>query len=177
MDAALVFLTAALVLTTAIYAFFTWRMADEMKKTRFQTVRPKLGLYIHPYSPLGGHVGIRSLGPGVALNVNLKLTFQPSGESRTWQTPLFSPGEDAQFFFPNIANKLPGFVELRENQVQVNIEGSMLDVSGRAHPVDEHLNAGAWSEALGYENQVYAEPPLTKIARELEKIREDLKAG
>jgi hypothetical protein len=77
MDAALVVLTAALVFTTAVYAYFTWRMADEMRTSRLQALRPRLGLRIHPYSPLGGHLAIRSLGPGVALDVALEINFEP----------------------------------------------------------------------------------------------------
>jgi hypothetical protein len=42
MDVAVVALTAALVMTTALYPYFTWRMADEMQKARVQALRPRL---------------------------------------------------------------------------------------------------------------------------------------
>lgn len=46
MDVALVLLTAALVVTTAVYAYFTKRMAVEMGKTRAQTLHPRFGLHV-----------------------------------------------------------------------------------------------------------------------------------
>jgi hypothetical protein len=178
MDVAVLVLTAALVFTTAVYAYFTWRMVDEMQKSRLQTLRPRLGLHIHPYSPLGGHVALRSLGPGVALDVGLTLNFEPSGETRPWRTPVFPPGEEAQFFFPKIeGNQLPGFQDLEKNGVIVNVHGSMRDISGHEHTIAERFDVAAWLEALGKENQVYDEPAADKIARELKKIRERLEKG
>jgi hypothetical protein len=91
MDAAIVILTAALVLTTAVYSYFTWRMANEMQKTREQTLRPRLSLYVRAYGPMGGFVALRSLGPGAALDVLVTLSFEPSGETREWRTPVFRP--------------------------------------------------------------------------------------
>jgi hypothetical protein len=40
--------------------------------------------------------------------------------------------------------------------------------------IDEQLDAAAWSDALGYEKQLYAERSLDRIAGELKKIRKML---
>jgi hypothetical protein len=175
MDVAVVFLTAALVVTTAVYAYFTWRMADEMRQTREQTLRPRLGLYVRPYDPIGGHVALRSLGPGTALDVVITLKFEPSGETRDWRTPVFPSGDEAQFIFPrNEEGRIPGFNALEAGGVQVSVSGSMRDVAGRAHDVNERLDVASWYMVVGEADQLYAKTPLDEIASEMEKIRQAL---
>jgi hypothetical protein len=175
MDVAIVVLTAALVATTAVYSYFTWRMADEMRKTRKQTLRPRLGLYVQAYSPMGGHIALRSLGPGIALDVLITLKFDPSGETRHWQTPVFPPGHEAEFFFPkDEQERIPGFKELEERGIHASVVGMMRDVAGTSYEVNEQLDAAAWSKVLGEAHQVYVKTPADVVASEMKKIRETL---
>jgi hypothetical protein len=174
-DVALVLLTAALVVTTAVYSYFTWRMADEMRKTRVQSLRPRLGLYVRAYGPTGGHIALRSLGPGIALDVLITLRFEPSGETRHWRTPVFPPGQEAEFFFPKDEQEtIPGFKELEERGIQTSVVGSMRDVAGAPYDVHEELDAAAWSKVLGEAHQVYVKTPADTVASEMKKIRETL---
>jgi hypothetical protein len=175
MDVAIVILTAALVLTTAVYSYFTWRMADEMRKTREQTLRPRLGLFVRAYSPMGGHIALPSLGPGIALDVLITLKFEPSGETPHWQTPVFPPGHEAEFFFPkDDQERLPGFKEIEERGIHSSVVGLMRDVAGTSYEVNEQLDTAAWSRVLGEANQVYVTNPADAVASEMKKIRETL---
>lgn len=175
MDVAIVILTAALVLTTAVYSYFTWRMADEMQKTREQTLRPRLGLYVRAYGPMGGHVALRSLGPGTALDVLVALSFEPSGETREWRTPVFPPGAEAEFFFPkDEAERIPDLKQLEEYGIHVRVTGSMRDVAGASHDVSEQLDAATWAKGLAEAHQVYVKSPTDTVASEMKKIRETL---
>jgi hypothetical protein len=163
------------VLTTAVYSYFTWRMADEMKQTREQTLRPRLGLSVRPYDPIGGHVALRSLGPGTALNVVVTLKFEPSGETRDWRTPVFPSGDEAQFIFPrNEEGGIPNFKALEAGGVQVSVSGSMRDVAGRTHDVTEQLDVAAWYRVVGGADQVFVKTPMEEIASETKKIRQAL---
>jgi hypothetical protein len=174
-EIALVVFTGALVLATTVYAYFTWRMAAEMRETRLQSVRPRLALYVRPYSPTGGHLALVSLGPGAALDVAVSLGFEPKGETREWSADVLQPGQEAEFLFPHIeAGKPPGFDELEEHDVSASVNGTMHDVMGRSYPVSEHIEVGAWSRLVTTAGQHYVEPPPEKVARELKKLRETL---
>jgi hypothetical protein len=173
MDIAVVLLTAALVVTTAIYSYFTWRMAKEMQETRVQALRPRLGLLVRPYGPTGGFLALRSLGPGTALDVSVTLRFEPSGEARDWRTPVFPPGDEAEFFFPDTeSGQAPDFTMLEEHGVVATVTGSVLDVAGKSHQVDERLDVATWAKVLTSAHQRYDTEPADKIATELKKIRE-----
>jgi hypothetical protein len=175
MDVAIVILTGALVLTTAVYSYFTWRMADETRKTREQTLRPRLGLYVRAYGPMGGHVALRSLGPGTALDVLVTLSFEPSGETREWRTPVFPPGDEAEFFFPkDEAERIPDLKQLEEHGIQVRVRGAMRDVTGTSYDVSEQLDAATWAKVLVEAHQVYVKTPADTVASETKKIRETL---
>jgi hypothetical protein len=174
MDIAVIVLTAALVLTTAVYAFFTWRMAEEMQRTRLQSIRPRVGLYLRPYSPMGGNLAIRSLGPGTALDVELAITFTPDDDSRRWRTPVFSPGEEAELFFPGLREGTAGFKDLEERQTKAEVRGFMKDVVGHSHAVDEHLDVAGWSKLTVGADQRYPGAALEDIPEEVKKIRQTL---
>jgi hypothetical protein len=177
MDVAVVVLSAALVVATCVYAYFTWQMAREMRETRRQAIRPRLGLYIRPYGPTGGHLALVSLGPGTALEVAVTLRFEPSGETREWSAPVFAPGDDAEFFFPRVEkHQLPGFDELERQNAQVTASGSMRDVAGDVHEVSEHVDAAAWWKLVSAAQQHYVEAPVERVASEMKKIREALES-
>lgn len=176
MDVAVVALTAALVMTTAVYAYFTWRMAQEMQTTRLQSIRPRLALYVRPYSQMGGNLALRSLGPGAALDVEVTITFKPEGETRQWRAPVFPPGEEAEFFFPGFREGgNAGFKELEKREAQADLHGSMRDVTGNSHTVDEHLDVAGWSKLTVLADQRYPRGRYEDVvASELKKIREAL---
>jgi hypothetical protein len=172
-DVALVLLTAALVATTAVYSYFTRRMADEMGKSREQALRPRLGLYVRAYGPTGGHLTLRSLGPGAALDIGVTLTFDPPGETREWHAPLLPPGEEAEFMFPTGENgRLRGFKELETLGAKAGVSGSMRDVSGGMHEIEEHVDVASWAKVLTDANQRYVRSPADIVASEIKKIRE-----
>jgi hypothetical protein len=175
MDVALVALSAALVVVTCIYAYFTWQMVREMKETRLQAIRPRLGLYVRPYGPTGGNLALVSLGPGAALEVAVALQFEPAGETRQWSAPVFVPGDDAEFFFPRAEkHELPNFDELERQNALATARGTMRDIAGNVHEVSEHVDAAAWWRLVSAAQQHYVEAPGERVAHEMKKVRETL---
>lgn len=96
MDWALLALTAALVITTAIYAVYTAKMSAEMEKTRLLSLRPRLVLDVEVDAPYG-FVTLTNVGQGTALAVDLTLSFEPLGQQRPWRAFSLIPGERARF--------------------------------------------------------------------------------
>jgi hypothetical protein len=125
---------------------------------------------------MGGHLTLRSLGPGTALDVRVTLSFDPPDETREWRTPVFPPGDEAEFMFPKDAEgRLPGFTELQAIGTKASANGSMRDTSGRSHDIDEQLDVADWANVLGEAHQVYVRSPADTVAKEITKIRETLK--
>jgi hypothetical protein len=80
MDWALLALSAALVLTTVIYAVYTAKMSAEMRSTRLLGIRPRLALDVDVLA-VHGILTITNVGQGAALGVDVALSFEPGGDS------------------------------------------------------------------------------------------------
>jgi hypothetical protein len=175
METALVVLTGVLAFATLVYAIFAGWAAYEMRSARRLSVRPKLALMVVPYSPTGGHLGLTSLGPGVALAVEVEIIFDPLGEVRPWRTDVFHPGDRVELMFPPIKVPPPfDFAKLQEHKVRVRLTGSMKDVDGEDHAVEDEIDAGAWSSIIDQSGQLYVTDADQRIGDELEKIRKML---
>lgn len=172
MEEALVALTAVLVVTTAIYAWFTRDMAREMRQTRLLSVRPRVALDVVSLGPTAGTIALRSLGPGTALLVSVDITYRPSGAVRAWQTPVFSPGESAQFFAAGAsgAGELD-FNKLAAQSVSVSVSGTMRDVLGTEHAIQDSVDPGEWWNVVIQADQRNVQRADERAVSELEKIR------
>jgi hypothetical protein len=126
MDTAQLAVATALLIATAVYAYFTWRMAKEMRDTRRLGIRPRLAMAVDPISSFQGFLAVRNLGPGTACDVELRLTFEPEGETRTWTTPFLFPGEKVEFKPPRRDGQTEFKLEnLAREALVVRLEGSM----------------------------------------------------
>jgi hypothetical protein len=103
------------------------------------------------------------------------LAFESSRERRQWAAAVFAQGDVAEFLFPRTpAGDTPGFDELEKHSVRATATGTMHDVLGNAHKIDESLDAAAWSKVVASADQHYSEPAEERLAREVKKIRESL---
>jgi hypothetical protein len=176
MDWALLALSAALVLTTVIYAVYTAKMSAEMRSTRLLSIRPRLALDVDVLA-VHGILTITNVGQGAALGVDVALSFEPGGEQRPWQAFSLLPGEQARFKPAPVVPgnvELPSLAQLQEAKASVHLSGSMKDSEGNVHAVDELLAFEPWWTAVGESGQLASSEPAENIARELEKIRKTL---
>jgi hypothetical protein len=176
MDTALLVLTGVLAFATLVYAGFAGWAAYEMRASRQLSIRPSLALMVVPYSPTGGHLALTSLGPGTAVDVDVTIRFDPLGESRPWRTDVLRPGDRVEFLFPGPQAGAPpfDFAELGGHNVHVRLTGSMKDVEGEAHEVEDEIDAVAWSTIIEQSGQLYVRDPTRIVAEELEEIRKVL---
>jgi len=174
MDLALVVLTAALVITTVVYAVYTAKMAAEMRETRELGIRPRLGLLIRPVDPNIGLIEIRSLGPGTALAVSVRLVQEPAAgqAERAWQAAVFWPGEKARLKPLPPSNASPSITiqTLADAQVRLRLDGSMLEIDGKHHAVKETFEVAPWWAAIR-EHQIYEADPEMVANRERKRTR------
>jgi hypothetical protein len=176
---ALAILTGVLAAAALVYAGFAGWTAWEMRETRRLSIRPKLALQVLPHGPTYGHLGLKNLGQGAALEVDVTLTFEPLGESRLWRTDVLAPGEQAEFKFPSTAAGAPpfDFAALEHHKVRVLLRGSARDIGWNEHTVWDEIDASAWSAILEQSGQLYIRPPRQRIGDELKKIRKALESG
>ena len=76
-------LTAALVLVTAVYAWQNRKMVREMKHARDATILPKLALEFHRLGPNVVDLAIRNVGPGAAIEIDVRTEWVPTAEGAT----------------------------------------------------------------------------------------------
>ena len=113
-----------------------------------------------------------SLGPGTACKVELRLMFEPDGETRTWATPFLLPGEKVAFRPPRREGETEFKLEnLAREALVVRLEGSMEDVEGDVHFVSDEVRIAEWWAAVTRSEQRYVEDLGERVVRELKKIR------
>lgn len=167
-------LTAVLVLVTLYYAVQNRRMVAEMRRARNAAVMPKLGLEFHRLGPTAMTVAIRNVGPGAALDLDVRVVFEPreAGQEApefTWRRNVLSPGEQFDFMPPgelnNNLNTLPA------TYCALRLVGSMKDATGAAHNIDEAFSdLPEWRSVLGDARQRFTEPePERRLAEALYK--------
>ncbi len=98
-------LTLALVAVTIYYAIQNYRMVGEMAKARRATIRPTLAIEFHRIGPTAITVAVRNVGPGAALDIDVRMIYVPARDSgelveRRWRRKVLMSGEQYDFFPP-----------------------------------------------------------------------------
>jgi len=143
-------LTLVLVGITAYYAWQNRQMVQEMRATRSLQVLPKLALQWHGVGPTVSFIRIVNVGPGPALNVDLKLRFVPHDQTnpideRTLQSNLIAPGEHWDVI-PG-RNGVPDMERLAAQFDRIELSGSCEDALAEPHSVCDALSdIGRWRE-------------------------------
>lgn len=177
-DLALLLLTAVLAVATLVYAGFAGWAAWEMRSSRLLGLRPRLALRVRPYSDTGGHLALRNVGGGTALDVSVTIKFDGDdlNEARPWRADVLAPGEEVVFMFPQ---REPGgtplnFAALQTQQVRARVHGTMDDIDGKPHVVEDEIDAAQWSREAETAVQLFEGDDAKRIGDELEKIRKAL---
>jgi hypothetical protein len=170
-------LTFALVLITGYYALQNGKMAREMRRSREAQIRPKLAIDVHALTPMYVVARVRNVGQGPALDVDVKLTFEPAPDSdadpvvREWRTTVIAPGEHRDFMPPEDLDMEP----LARKWNVITLTGQATDAAGSTHTVDEAtadlLEQQRRIAALG---MLWEEDPERLGAREAREIRKTL---
>jgi hypothetical protein len=172
--AASVLLTIVLIAVTAYYATQNRRMVKEMAKARHLSVMPKLALEFHRLGPTAMTVAIRNVGLGAALELDVRLGYEPvpgraTREERRWRRNVLAPGEQKDFLPPG--NLDGNSNTLTANFSSIRLTGSMKDALGNEHSVDESFDDLAeWRQVLADAHQRWvAADPERRAADELGK--------
>jgi hypothetical protein len=125
----------------ATYTEHTNRMVHEMRAEREDAMRPRLVPLVRFDEANTGRVHVQNIGPGIALDVQVVLSFEPgemrsritlpfllAGEQRPWQTSRrnYLRGVPAPY---SPEAHLP-------NHTHVHLTGTCRDLLGRTHAVD-----------------------------------------
>jgi hypothetical protein len=175
-DTALVTANVALVLVTLAYAIPTWRMVNEMRRTRLLTILPRVTLDVKHLGAGLGFITVSNVGKGPAIDVRATLTFEGLTDTREIAFHTLSEGETHSFMTPrNTANELMRMDELTTDVKRVVLIGMMQDALGNKHAIDESIPlAEAW-ELLKLSNRRLEPDHLQKAVDEFAKIRDALK--
>lgn len=165
-------LTLALVGVTIYYAIQNRRMVAEMREARNAGILPKLGLEFHRLGPTAMTVAIRNVGPGAALDVDIRARFEPVESTREapefrWRRNILGPGEQYDFLPPgDLSDNLNTLTAAYQ---AVRLEGSMRDAAGTTHVVDEAFDdLPEWRSVLHQARQRFTDPaPERRLAEAL----------
>ena len=161
--AVIAFLTLALVAVTTYYAVQNRRMVKELSKTRELSVLPKLALEFLRLGPTAMDVLVKNVGLGPALEIDVRLIFEPLPNSETpvetpvedcrWRRNILAPGEQKDFFPPGDLND--NLNRLPREYKEIRLIGTMKDATGKTHVIDEAFSdLSGWRSTLGRERFV-----------------------
>jgi hypothetical protein len=167
-------LTLALVVITAYYAWQNRRMANEMRTARAVAVLPKVVPSIKIAAPDIAWIRVSNVGPGPALEVNASITLEPGGWKVEWLAHVVAPAETHDFI-----PKRPGpgstdiirLTALTEEFSHVRLQGSCRDGLGGAHRIDERIEIREWWRKLQAANHLRDRDELHELRVEVEKLR------
>jgi len=159
---------------TVVYALLTWRLASETRQMRRLQVQPEISVTIQPQEENMNFVDmvIENIGLGPAYDLRL----ETDSDLRWRGTKLvdmgvfqqgirfFAPRQRLDFFLVNVADD---FDKLMSTTVRV--KAIFRDQRGERYTRDFALK---FSEFQGLRR--VGTPPLTRLARSLEQLRNDL---
>jgi hypothetical protein len=169
-----VLLTAVLIGVTIYYAVQNARMVGEMRRAREIAVLPKLAVDLNFLGPLNAAVVVRSVGPGPALDIDVRLIYEPTDPNadpseRPWRRNLLASGEQLEFFSTGGANAT-NIDSLSATHKAIALKGSMRDATGTEHIVDERFDDLAeWRQVLEAASLRMPSEPDQRLARALGK--------
>lgn len=177
--AASILLTLALVLITAYYAWQNRRMVDEMREARIAQILPRLRPTVHSLGAGLGRLRVVNVGPGPAIDVDLEIRMEPGNDWVVrWTAPVIGPGEHHDFW-PRDAGQSTGAIlrldALTERYQDFRIIGSMQDVVGRHHVIDERFEIREWWSLIVLSGRNLDRDWTEQSAKHLETIAKEIR--
>jgi len=163
-------LTFALVAVTIFYALQNRKMVREMKKARDAAVLPKLALDMHALGPNLFDLAIKNVGPGAALDIDVRTEWVPIDESASppgarWRRNVMASGEQVELFPPD--KRSGGMESMPDIYEEVRLLGEMRDAVGNRHQVDERFEElPEWGQLVKEAQQSWKPPEPERRAAE-----------
>jgi hypothetical protein len=173
---ALIAANIALVLVTLAYAIPTWRMVNEMRRTRLLTILPRVALDVKHLGAGLGFITVSNIGKGPAIDVRATLCFEGLAESREIVFHTLSEGETHSFLTPrNANNELMRMDELTEQVERVGLAGTMHDALGNEHAIDESITIAEVWEITKLSHRRLEPDHLSEAVTEFKAMKDALK--
>jgi hypothetical protein len=166
-------LTLALVVITAYYALQTRQTVEEMRRARGIAVLPRLVISIKVLGAGNGWPQITNVGPGAAIDVDARMTLEPSGPDVPWQSHVIAPDEAHELFVPNADKPGQTFYridELTSRWTHLHLVATYRDALGGIHRTDERVEIREWWAIVQAARERLTYEPLDEIGKELKKI-------
>jgi hypothetical protein len=169
----LVIVNVILVGVTSYYAWQTRKTVKIMEEALRAEFRPHLNASLERVGPTAVELSLKNLGKGPAIDCNVQISMEPSGELRRWYNPLLAPGDSETFQLePYQLN------ELAEKYDSITICGKYKDIFGESYEVDEKIDLKEIRKTW-YESRIILREPLERkmdeIIRELKGIQAEIK--
>jgi len=167
--------SAVVAIATIVYAILTWRLVSETRKMREAQTEPKISVTIQPREEWISLIDmvIQNIGLGPAYNIKfeIKPDFEYAKGNFLSELGLIksglrylAPNQKLQFF---LTSMIENFEEKTKKpfKVKVTYQNSMGKKYEDAYVID-------FSQLIGLRR--LGRPPLYEIAKNIEKIKEDL---
>lgn len=172
----LALLTGVLVAVTAYYSWQTHLTVRELRAARGSQVYPRLVPTLGLIG--GGHAFLRvtNVGPGPAIEVQVRISLEPGGSERRWQTSVVAPGEHHDFI-PAPGEQPNGLLHLDQLTAKYQafrLRASYKDMLGERIEIDDTINVEEQWAALKDAQLVNPRENMTDIARSLDKLAKEV---
>ena len=171
-----VIFSALVAIATIIYAILTWRLVSETKKMREAQTEPKISITIQPREEWINLIDIViqniGLGPAYSIKFEINNDFEYAEGKFLSDLGLFknglrymAPNQKLQFFLTSMVKNFKEKIE-KPFEIKVTYKNATGKIYEDVYPID-------FSQLIGLRQ--LGEPPLYKIAKNIESIRKDIR--
>jgi hypothetical protein len=170
-----VIFSAVVAIATVVYAILTWRLTLETRKMREAQTEPKVSVIIQPKKEWIGLIDllIQNIGLGPAYNIKFEVNPDFEYEKGKFLSELgliknglkyLAPSQKLQFFLTSMRENLKEKIK-NSFEIKVVYQNSIGKTYEDTYLIDFSLLIGLIQ---------VGEPPLYKIAKNIEKIQKDI---
>lgn len=170
-----VIFSAVVAIATIVYAILTWRLVSETRKMREAQTEPKISVTIQPREEWINLIDmvIQNIGLGPAYNIKFEVKPDFEYAKGSFLSELgfmknglryLAPNQKLQFFLTSMIENF-GEKTKKPFEIKVTYQNSMGKKYEDVYVID-------FSQLIGLSQ--LGEPPLYKIAKNIEKIQKDL---
>jgi len=160
---------------TVVYAILTWKLVSETRRMREAQTEPKVSLCIQPREELINFIDLVIQNVGLGLAYDIKFKISPDFEYAKGRflselgfmkngVRFIAPNQKIQFFLTSMIENFEEKIE-KSFQVTITYKNSVGKTYEDEYPID-------FSQFIGLTQ--LGEPPLYKIAKNIESIQRDI---